>query len=256
MELNIIIKLIEYGQKIISFIFAVFISPKEAWGNRAQISRTLWVMMFSIGSCYILFNVLAESKVTVLNGKIDSLNIEIAHKHQSVSDISYEKWVNRYFNNHCIDGGGGTFMTWVRIERNKNEYRLFFKNAKGYYPEVSPQTFDLEKHNKLYIDPNLNVDKNTLKYIRNLDENQVYLMTVDFAYQNGYTIVSDIFRRQNISIDRFKFVVIKDLGDVIWFYTVARLDNQLDDSKYDKWLTTLAESHKSQIDGIFIPTID
>ncbi len=254
MELGIIIKILEYGQKILSVIFAVFISPKEAWVNRAQISRTLWVVLISIGSCYILFHVLTESKVTVLTSKIDSLNTEIAHKHQTISDISYEKYVERYLNNCCIDGGSGTFMTWVRIERNKGEYRLFFKKAKGYYPEKNPQPFDLESYNKLYIDPNLNVDENTLRYIRNLDEKEVYLMTVDFADRNGYQIVSDIFRRQNLAVNKFKFCVVKDRGDVIWFYTVARIDNNLDDMKYDTWIKDLARNHQAQIDGIFIPT--
>lgn len=261
MDYYIIIKIIECCEKIkkiINLIFAAFISPKEAWGNRAQISRTLWVIIFSIGSCYVLFNVLTKSKVTALNGKIDSLNIEIAHKHQSISDISYEKYVERYINNCCIDGGSGTFMTWVRIGKNKGEYRykLFFKKAKGYYPEKNPQPFDLESCNKLYIDPNLYVDERTLSYIRNLDEKEVYLMTLDFADQNGYQIVSDIFRRQYLPVKKFKFCVVKDMGDVIWFYTVARIDNNLDDMKYDTWIKNLARNNQAQIDGIFIPTID
>ncbi len=256
--------------EILKFIWALFTGifrdPQSAWGNEASKSRTFWVIILCISICsfmtYLVYGKIHseysnfKSEITTKNKLIDSLISSSKISDQSIYDMSFEKEIDSYIKEACVKSGDGTFMCCVKLEKNKDKHFIFFKRAIGFYKSKSDMTIDLSDYNRFYKNANLEVDSNTYKYIAaELDENKVYLMTEEYAFNRNFDIIRTIFANQNLPIQRFKFTVVKNkFGSVIWFFSISRLDNKLDHVSYETYLKDLANMQRLKMDGLFIPS--
>ena len=182
------------------------IFKKMGWDSPYKILRTIIVIVICV----------------LIGSKINA--IEKSNKDLSVIDIYLDELMIGDIKEQLSLLGDSAFITRIRYEQADNDAGddLFcFKDAYGI---ISNNILNLKDYNPIYKSIYI-VDPNTKKFIRNLKSLESVVITESFAYQNGYTSISKIIKRQNLPIDRFRLIVVKDSYGVVWVFTLAFADN-------------------------------
>lgn len=215
------------------FLLTYIISNiKKMWDNKYQAYRSVLVIFLSIGLSLLLNNVWPN----------------LTQPEQSGDSILYENSVTADIDAALLNCGYNSFITWIRFEQKNDEYRIIFKDVRGFIKQYN-KPISVKYENPLYLEPQY-LDNNTKDFVKKSAELSVEHITGYEAKFLGLTALSDIFKRQNLNIKKIKFVVIRDDKDIIWIYTLAFLNDKLFDTLLgENDLLKLAWNEKRRINA-------
>lgn len=205
---------------------------RKMWDNKYQAYRSVLVIFLSIG----------------LSLLINKAWPDMAQPEQSGDSILYENSVVADIDAALLNCGYNSFITWIRFEQKNDEYRIIFKDVRGFIQKYN-KPISVKHENPLYLEPQY-LDNNTKEFIKKRAELSVEHITEDEAKFLGLSALLDIFKRQNLNIKKIKFVVIRDDKDIIWVYTLAFLNDTLFDTLLgESDLLKLAWNEKRRINA-------
>ena len=166
---------------------------------------------------------------------------------QSIDNILNDDGIDDAIKNNLRALGVGSFSSWIRYECGNNYDLFVFKDVYGYLPNWF-EPFSIKDKNSLYKEVH-RVDENTRKYINSQPVLAVNRITKKESEKLGLQKISEVFDRQKIGIDAFKFIIVKDENNCItWVFSICFLDrNRFESTDGDDELRRIAFSESQRI---------
>jgi hypothetical protein len=183
-----------------------------------------------------------KKTISKLYNEIEKKNIEIEEKRiESIENVQFNKKVEKLILSTLKYSGDKTYISWIRIERIKDKYRIYFKDV---YANENNDICSVRFKNALYnhndpFDEVLNLDKNTQNYIDSLFELEVYDLYKDVVEYKRFDTLTYIFNHLIIKeINHIKFVIVKKNNNIIWGITFSAI-NYKNFKNIDNYITNI-----------------
>jgi hypothetical protein len=162
--------------------------------------------------------------------------ISYSEKHRGVINL---------IDQNLLQLGQKSFISWIQVEKIKNNYIIFFQDVRGIIPNGN-SVISLETSNDLYS-KSIKVDLNTVNLIENLKEFEICNITKEQAINNGYNTIFYILDNTNLKLDYIKFLIVKKEKNIIWMFSLYTENTIINENMKNSNLDGIARFAKREI---------